>query len=74
MANYIRLRRICLVAPESESVIADIAGIMALQICCRDSNVAKCGLVKALLPVLLELVSVRGRPRHGKFQRKQRAE
>ena len=60
MASYLRLRQICLVAPHLEPVISDIAGIMGLNVCYRDGNVAKYGLVNALLPVdtiLLEVVA-----------------
>ena len=60
MAEYMRLRQICLVAPHLEPVISDIAAIMGLSICYRDGNVAKYGLENALLPVdtiLLEVVS-----------------
>jgi hypothetical protein len=60
MASYLRLRQICLVAPRLEPVISDIVGIMGLNICYRDSNVAKYGLENALLPVdtiLLEVVA-----------------
>jgi hypothetical protein len=60
MAGYIRLRQICLVAPQLEPVITDIAGIMGLNVCYRDGNVAKYGLENALLPVdtiLLEVVA-----------------
>jgi hypothetical protein len=60
MDAYVRLRQICLVAPRLEPVIADIAEIMGLRVCYRDGNVAKYGLVNALLPVdtiLLEVVS-----------------
>jgi hypothetical protein len=60
MGAYMRLRQICLVAPRLEPVIADIAEIMGLRVCYRDGNVAKYGLVNALLPVdtiLLEVVS-----------------
>lgn len=60
MAEYLRLRQICLVAPHLEPVISDIAAIMGLSICYRDGNVAKYGLENALLPVdtiLLEVVS-----------------
>jgi hypothetical protein len=60
MGAYVRLRQICLVAPRLEPVIADIAEIMGLRVCYRDGNVAKYGLVNALLPVdtiLLEVVS-----------------
>jgi hypothetical protein len=57
---YVRLRQICLVAADLETVISDIAGILGLKVCYRDGNVAKYGLVNALLPVdtiLLEVVS-----------------
>ncbi len=57
---YLRLRQICLVAPQLEPVIADIAAIMGLNVCYRDGNVAKYGLENALLPVdtiLLEVVT-----------------
>src|SRR5438046_763453 len=60
MAGYMRLRQICLVAPQLEPVISDIAAIMGLNECYRDGNVAKYGLVNALLPVdtiLLEVVA-----------------
>lgn len=60
MAPYMRLRQICLVAPQLEPVISDIAEIMGLAVCYRDGNVAKYGLENALLPVdtiLLEVVA-----------------
>ncbi|MCA6108927.1 hypothetical protein [Bradyrhizobium cenepequi] len=60
MAGYLRLRQICLVAPQLEPVISDIADIMGLSVCYRDDNVAKYGLENALLPVdtiLLEVVA-----------------
>jgi len=60
MARYLRLRQICLVAPQLEPVISDISSIMGLSICYRDGNVAKYGLENALLPVdtiLLEVVA-----------------
>jgi hypothetical protein len=60
MTDYMRLRQICLVAPHLEPVISDIAGIMGLNVCYRDGNVAKYGLENALLPVdaiLLEVVA-----------------
>ena len=60
MAEYMRLRQICLVAPHLEPAISDIAAIMGLSICYRDGNVAKYGLENALLPVdtiLLEVVA-----------------
>jgi hypothetical protein len=60
MTPYMRLRQICLVAPQLEPLIPDIAGIMGLEVCYRDGNVEKYGLVNALLPVdtiLLEVVA-----------------
>src|ERR1700742_1169639 len=57
---YMRLRQICLVAPRLEPVVSDIAAIMGLEVCYRDGNVEKYGLVNALLPVdtiLLEMVA-----------------
>ncbi len=60
MADAIRLRQICLVAPHIEPVVSDIAEIMGLNVCYRDGNVAKYGLENALLPVdtiLLEVVA-----------------
>src|SRR5215831_4175325 len=60
VAGYMRLRQICLVAPQLEPVIADIAAVMGLTVCYRDGNVAKYGLVNALLPIdtiLLEVVA-----------------
>lgn len=60
MTPYMRLRQICLVAPQLEPVVSDIAEIMGLSVCYRDGNVAKYGLENALLPVdtiLLEVVA-----------------
>jgi Glyoxalase-like domain len=60
MAAYLRLRQICLVASELEQAIADLADIFGLQVCYRDGNVARYGLVNALLPIgsaFLEVVA-----------------
>lgn len=60
MTEYLRLRQICLVAPNLAPVISDISEIMGLNVCYRDGNVAKYGLENALLPVdtiLLEVVA-----------------
>jgi hypothetical protein len=57
---YLRLRQICLVAPTLEPAVADLADILGLAVCYRDGNVAKYGLVNALLPVgrcFLEVVA-----------------
>src|ERR1051326_4950269 len=51
MADYLRLRQICLVAGELEPVVADIRAILGLEVCYRDSGVAKYGLVNALFPI-----------------------
>ena len=58
--DYLRLRQICLVAPElapAERVITDVLG---LAVCYRDAQVEKYGLVNALWPVgdmFLEIVA-----------------
>ena len=60
MTDYLRLRQICLVARELEPVIADLRAILGLEVCYRDSGVAKYGLVNALLPIgtsFLEVVA-----------------
>src|SRR5262249_37436724 len=60
MPSHLHLRQICLVAPQLEPVVADIAAILGLDICYRDPHVGKYGLENALLPVetiLLEVVS-----------------
>jgi hypothetical protein len=57
---YLRLRQLCLVAHELEPAIADLGAIFGLEICYRDGNVAKYGLVNALLPIgkcFLEVVA-----------------
>lgn len=57
---YLRLRQICFVAPSLEPAVADLADIFGLSVCYRDGNVAKYGLVNALLPVgrcFLEVVA-----------------
>ena len=58
MAPYMRLRQICLVAPQLAPVISDIAEIMGLDVCYRDGNVAKYGLENALLPVDTIMIEV----------------
>lgn len=60
MTGTTRMRQICLVAPQLEPVVGDIAAIMGLTVCYRDPNVAHYGLENALLPVddiLLEVVA-----------------
>jgi len=58
--RYTRLRQICLVAPQLEPVVSDLADIMGLEVGYRDPHVAKYGLENSLLPVdtvLLEVVA-----------------
>ncbi|MGO8917554.1 MAG: VOC family protein [Stellaceae bacterium] len=58
--GYLRLRQICLVAGALEPVLADLAAILGLAVCYRDGNVARYGLVNALLPLgrsFLEVVA-----------------
>src|SRR6202049_736478 len=58
MTDYLRLRQICLVARELEPVVADIRAILDLEVCYRDSGVAKYGLVNALLPIGTSFIEV----------------
>jgi hypothetical protein len=56
----IRLRQICLVAPQLEPAVDDLAAVLGLAVCYRDPNVARYGLANALLPldsILLEVVA-----------------
>ena len=60
MAAYLRLRQICLVAADLEKTIADLVEVFGLAVCYRDGNVARYGLVNALLPIgsaFLEVVA-----------------
>jgi hypothetical protein len=47
--DYLRLRQICLAAPELETPVADIAAIFGINICHRDPNVETFGVTNALL-------------------------
>jgi hypothetical protein len=58
MAEYLRLRQICLVAPKLAPVVDDIAAIFELEVCHRDSGVAKYGLENALLPIGTKFLEV----------------
>lgn len=60
MADYLRLRQICLVAPRLKNVIEDLQEIFKVEVCYRDPNVAPYGLENALIPIgsdFLEVVS-----------------
>jgi len=60
MADYLRLRQICLVAPRLEPLIDDMRAIFELEVCYRDPAVATYGLVNVLFPIgtsFLEVVA-----------------
>jgi hypothetical protein len=60
MADFLRLKQICLVAPDIEPAASDIASVMGLDICFRDPAVGAYGLENVLYPVdttLLEVVA-----------------
>lgn len=60
MDKYLRLRQICLVAPELEPAVADIRAILGVAPCYHDPNVAPFGLVNAVFPIgysFLEVVA-----------------
>jgi len=58
MADYFRLRQICLVAQKLEPAVDDIAAILELEICYRDPGVGKYGLENALLPIGTKFLEV----------------
>lgn len=51
MQPYLRLRQVCLVAPDLEASSALIQALLAVEECHRDTNVAKYGLENALFPI-----------------------
>lgn len=60
MAEFLRLKQICLVAPDIEPAATDISAVMGLDVCYRDEAVAAYGLENVLYPVdatLLEVVA-----------------
>ncbi len=60
MADYLRLRQICLAAPRLKNTIEDLQEIFKVEVCYRDPNVAPYGLENALIPIgsdFLEVVS-----------------
>ena len=60
MPDFLRLKQICLVAPNLEPAASDIASVMGLDICYRDPAVGAYGLENVLYPVdttLLEIVA-----------------
>ncbi|HEX5611456.1 MAG TPA: VOC family protein [Burkholderiales bacterium] len=58
--SFLRLRQVCLVAADLEREAASLGALFGLEVCHRDPNVAKYGLVNVLFPVgttFLEIVS-----------------
>ena len=58
MADYLRLRQICLAAPRLARVTDDIQSIFKVAVCYRDPNVARYGLENALIPIGTDLLEV----------------
>lgn len=60
MNDYLRLRQICLVARQLHPLEQHLEAILGIQVCHRDPNVAKYGLVNVLFPIgtsFLEIVA-----------------
>ena len=60
MAGYLRLRQICLVAPELEPAVDAVQSIFGVEVCHRDENVGVYGLTNALFVLghsFLEIVA-----------------
>jgi len=58
MADYLRLRQICLVAPDLARVIADMQPIFGVKLAYQDPHVRQYGLENALFPFGLAFVEV----------------
>ena len=58
MADYFRLRQICLVARDLARVIADMQAIFGVNLAYQDANVRCYGLENALFPLGLAFVEV----------------
>lgn len=58
MPSFLRLRQICLVAHDLEGAVADLCAVLGLEVCHRDPNVGKYGLVNALMPVGTSFIEV----------------
>jgi hypothetical protein len=57
-SRYLRLRQVCLVAKDLEAAVDDLCTIFGIEVCHRDPNVAKYGLVNALMPVGTSFIEV----------------
>ena len=58
MADYFRLRQICLVANDLPRVIADMQAIFGVRLAYQDPNVRRYGLTNALFPFGLAFVEI----------------
>lgn len=58
MVHFTRLRQVCLVAHDLEKIVADLCAIFAIEVCHRDPNVARYGLVNALMAVGTSFIEV----------------
>lgn len=58
MDGYLRLRQVCLVAPELEPAVEDIGAIFGLAVCHRDAGVKVFGLTNALFAAGTSFIEV----------------
>jgi len=65
MDTYLRLRQICLVAPELRPAVDDIAAVLGTQVCYRDPSVGRYGLENALFPLGADILEVVAPTRDG---------
>ena len=58
LSHYTRLRQVCLVAHDLEKTVDELCSVFDIRVCHRDPNVAKYGLVNALMPVGTSFIEV----------------
>lgn len=58
MAEYLRLRQICLVAADIQKAEADLTAVLGVPVCYRDPNVAPFGLENLLFPLGPDILEV----------------
>ncbi len=58
MVPFTRLRQVCLVAHDLEKTVADLCAVFDIEVCHRDPNVERYGLVNALMPVGTSFIEV----------------
>lgn len=64
-APYLRLRQICLVARELDTVVQDLCAVFGVQVCHRDPEVGQFGLHNALMPFGQQFLEVVAPVREG---------